>query len=381
MEHSNFLSKLSEYEPDGSPFISVYLNMEPDKSGKKDFDRFLKKQLNDHAGIYNSDSEKRSGFDAAGDLISDFIEALDSGIRGAAVFASAGPDEFFQGFRFSVPFDDDLFSVEEKPHIFPLARLIGRNPAFVVAAADTNAARIFVITRGKTLESAEIQNVKTNRSEVGGWSQARYQRHIDNFHEQHAKEVVAELEKIVRDDRIDRVVLAGDQAVIIPLLREEMSKELSEKIVASLPLNIDTPEHELIEAAEHAVREHELAAEKEKIGQLIEQNYDGGLGVAGVEKTLAALLNGQVQELYVLSDLDEISYDRNEVGDVLRDYAPGEDGDLPDEKRRRFVVDELLTRAAESAEEIIFVEDVSLLKKLGGVGALLRYQVKGVSNP
>ncbi len=96
---------------------------------------------------------------------------------------------------------------------------------------------------------------------------------------------------------------------------------------------------------------------------------------------MAALLNGQVQELYITADVDEITYNTGQISKILQDYEPGEDGDLPNPKRHESLIDELLIRAAESAEEIRFVEDANLLKEAGGVAAILRYQAKGVSNP
>lgn len=104
--------------------------------------------------------------------------------------------------------------------------------------ADTNRAQIFVFAAGRAVEQEELQG------KVGGWSQARYQRHEQNYHMQHAQEVVDTLEKIVRDENIEHVILAGDEAVVIPLLRQQMPKTLEEKVIDALSLGIDTLEHE-----------------------------------------------------------------------------------------------------------------------------------------
>jgi peptide subunit release factor 1 (eRF1) len=168
--------------------------------------------------------------------------------------------------------------------------------------------------------------------------------------------------------------------VIIPMLKQELSKELSEKVRAVISHNVDTPENELLEAASAALMEKDGELDKEKIAALMEQNYDRGLGVTGVETTLTALLNGQVQELYISADTQSIHYSRNEVKQVLRDYQPGEDTELPDPREQSLVIDELLRRAAMSADKIRFIEDTDLLATVGGVGALLRYQAKGVTN-
>lgn len=380
MDQFNFLSKLLDFEPDGSPFLSIYLNTEPNENGKKDYDIFLKKQISEHGAVIDPTSEEKKHYDAAAERINSFMDGIDPSIRSVAIFVSTSPNEFFQTFQFQVPVEENNFFSYDKPHIYPLVRLMEQHPRFAVAAADTNSAFIYTVRRGRILGKEAIENEVTNRSEVGGWSQMRYQRRIDNFHQQHAKEVVEELEKLVREDRIKTVVLVGDSAVIIPMLMDEMSKELKERIAGTLSLNVNTPEHELLDAAENAVREYDEATDKEKIDFLIEQNYDDGLGVVGVDKTLAALLNGEVQELYITSNPDDITYNRDAVRGVLANYAPGEDGELPDAAERAMLVDELIKQASQSADKVRFIEDPHLLKTVGGVGALLRYRVQGVSN-
>jgi len=269
----------------------------------------------------------------------------------------------------------------ERPYVFPLVRLIGRNPTFAVVSADTNSANIFLVKRAEVIRRDEIQNTKTNRSEVGGWSQMRYQRHIDNFHQQHAKEVAEELERIVDKDRIDHIVLAGDEAVIIPLLRQALSDEMNKKVAASLSLNVNTPEHELVEASRDALADALLGSEKEKIEHLFEVNYDDGVGVTGFEKTLTALFNGQVQELYLSSDPEDIGYNSADVKVLMKEYAPVIDENFPEIGEREMMIDELIRRAiASSVDRINFIQAEHALKTEGGVGAILRYQAKGISN-
>jgi len=380
MQQFNFLSKLMAFEPAGFPFISVYLNTEPNENGKKDFEVFLKKQLKDHGAVLEAGSSESESYEADVGKINDFVENLDPATRGVAIFACSGAGGFFERFEFEIPFDENRFDVSEKPNVLPIVQLVSKHPPFAVVAADTNEAHIYVFKRGKTVEREDIQNTKTNRTEVGGWSQMRYQRHIDNFHQQHAKEVVEEIAKLVREDRIDRIVLSGDEAVIIPILRAEIPKEFEDAIAGTISLNVKSPVHEVFEAASKAVEEHDSELERQEIGRLLEQNYDGGIGVVGAEETLKALFNGQVQQLFISANPDDINYSRNEVQDVLKAYEPGEDTDLPDPAEKIEVLNEFVRRAATSADSIRFVSDPQLLKTHGGVGAILRYQAKGVSN-
>src|SRR5438093_459521 len=114
-------------------------------------------------------------------------------------------------------------------------------------AGLTSMANMIVFAAGQTLDRKEVENVKTKRTEVGGWSQSRYQGHLENYHLHHAKEVIDVLERTIKDEAINSVILAGDEATVIPILREQMSKELSEKVIDVLSLGIDTPEHELFQ--------------------------------------------------------------------------------------------------------------------------------------
>jgi release factor family 10 len=112
--------------------------------------------------------------------------------------------------------------------------------------------------------------------------------HIENYHLPHAKEVIDVLDRLVRDERIEHVMLAGDEETIIPLLRQQMSKELSDKVLDVLSLGIDTTERELLEESLIAYRRHNSLSDMEKVDHLLHEYRADGLAVAGVPQTLAA---------------------------------------------------------------------------------------------
>lgn len=376
MKLEKLIDQLNSFEPTKYPFLSIYLNAEPNQHGRDDFDVFLKKQLSMHRDNYEEHTPERESFDRDVERITNYINQIDPSADGVAIFSCSGAD-FFAAKEFNVPFKDDEFYVFNRPHIFPLARLREQNPKYAVVIADTNDARIYIFKRKRALETEEIENFKTHRTDQGGWSQKRFQRHIDNFHKKHAKEVIDELDKTVRDENIKQIVLVGDETVIIPLLKDELTPFLEEKIVGTLRLNVDTPEHELVEETEKAVNAHDALEDKKKIDRLMDQHYKEGLGITGVKKTFAALANGQVNELYINADFDTIEYDEDDVAEVLKAYAPGIDEKLPAADRARLLIDELIRLGLDSAETVRFIEDEHLLKEEGGIGALLRYRAEG----
>jgi peptide subunit release factor 1 (eRF1) len=368
------MDSLLAFDAIPAPVISLYLDARVNEHGKRNFMPFVRKQLSERVKSYPLQSEERASVEE------DFVRImryLEEGVReptqGVALFACSALDDYFQAGQFEAHFERNRLVVSERPHVYPLARLIEQYRSYAVVLADTNRAQIFVFAAGRAVEQDEIENVKTKRTSVGGWSQSRYQRHEENYHLHHAKEVVDALERTVREEQLEHVILAGDESVVIPLLREQMSKELEAKIIDTISLGIDTPEHELLEESLAAFRRHDSLTDMQQVERLLGEFRGDNLAVAGVPDTLAALSNGQVEELLIAASADGLKFDEEEVRKVLEVY--GADA-IPETIDSRFVADELIRRANEtSSAKLTFVEDATRLEQLGGVGALLRYRI------
>src|SRR5688572_9631826 len=191
-----------------------------------------------------------------------------------------------------------------------------------------------------------------SRTDAGGWSQMRYQRHVDNLHQNHAKELVETLGKIIEEDRVDLIFLAGDE-VIIPLLRSELTKELERRVVGVLRLDIRTPEDEVRAAAATALAALESEAQIERVERIAGEWRAGRLAVAGPRDVRRALENGQVEELVMSREFGE--------------SRGGNGKETP-------LADEFAWRALSTSARVRFVEDSELLAEMGGVAATLRYK-------
>ncbi|HEU4640557.1 MAG TPA: Vms1/Ankzf1 family peptidyl-tRNA hydrolase, partial [Candidatus Binatia bacterium] len=338
------LERLLSFEPTPAPVISLYLDARVNEQGQRTFMPFVRKQLNERVKSYDAGSEERNSFDEDFVRIMRYLEhEVQNSVQGVAIFACSAANDWFEVGDFEAPFDRNQVFISDRPHLYPLARLMDKYGRYAVVLADTNRAQIFVFAAGQAVERQDVQNVKTKHVKVGGWSQARYQRHTENYHLHHAKEVVEMLEKIVGDENIQHIILAGDEAVVIPLLREQMPKTLEEKVIDALSLGIDTPEHELLEESLTAFRRHDSLTDMEKVQRLLNEYRADNLGVAGVSETLAALSNGQVEEMLIAAKPESIQFDKEEVKKVLELYR--EEEPLPDELDQQSVADELVKRA------------------------------------
>ncbi|HEX8500883.1 MAG TPA: Vms1/Ankzf1 family peptidyl-tRNA hydrolase [Pyrinomonadaceae bacterium] len=377
------IDRLAGFEPVGLPVVSLYLNAQANENGRQDFERFLRKEFSERARTYQAHSPERESFERDVERINEYLrDELRPETNGVAVFACAGADDFFEAVQTAAPIESHRLYIYNQPHLYPLARLMDQFPRYAVLVADTNRARLLVIGRGKTLSSDEIQNVKTRGAKVGGWSQMRYQRHLEQYHLQHAKEVADQLERITREDDIQHIILAGDE-VIIPKLREQFPKTVADKIVDVLSLDINAPEHEVLAESMEAMREHDAESDVEKVGRLLDEYRGGGLAVVGSTDTLEALAMGQVEELVIAARQQHVEGDREDVAilsdaEVAEPVVVGEDGGTvaniePDSV---IVADDLVTRARQTSARITFIEDPALLAEVGGCGAFLRYRIQ-----
>jgi peptide chain release factor subunit 1 len=369
------LDRLLNFEPAPAPVISLYLDARADQHGQHTFLPFVRKQMNERSKSYENQSTERQSFEEDFVRITRYLEGqAPASVQGLAIFACSLANDWFEVGQFEAPFERNRLFVSDRPHLYPLARLIDQYRRYAVVLADTNRAQIFVFAAGRAVEHDEVENVKTKHTKMGGWSQSRYQRHERNYHLQHAKEVVDTLERIVRDEGIESIILAGDEATVIPLLREQMSKEVADKVIDALSLGINTPEHELLEESLTAFRRYDSLTDMEKVERLLNEYLADDLGVAGASETLAALSNGQVEEMLIAARADSIQFDEDEVRKVLELYAVDET--LPETLDQRTIADELVRRAnVLSSAKVTFIEDSTRLERLGGVGAFLRYRV------
>jgi peptide chain release factor subunit 1 len=373
------LNKLLEFEPASAPVLSLYLDARADEHGKQTFMPYLRKQLNERAKSYELRTPERESFDRDAERIMAYVEnALEPALNGVAIFACSAANDYFEVGTFEAPFTRNRLFVSDRPHVYPLARVIDEYRRYAVVLADTNRARIFVFATGKAVEEESVENVKTKRTSVGGWSQARYQRHEENYHLHHIKEVIDVLERVVNEEGIEHVILAGDEETVVPLFRDQLPQALSEKVIDAVSLGIDTPEHELLEETSKVFKRHDSLTDMQKVERLLNEYRADDLGVAGVPDTLAALSNGQVEEMLISASANSLVYDEEEVKKVLKLYEP--DQPLTEELNQRIIADELVRRAnLLSSARVTFIEDDARLAQLGGVGGLLRYRISDES--
>ena len=377
------LDRLAAFEPSPYPVISLYLDTQPDGRGRDNFQSFVRKELKARARTYPQRSSEREMLDRDMERIVSYLEGVAPSANGVAIFACDAA-ELFEAVQLDAPLGNHWLYIGDQPHLYPLARVASQYPRYAVVLADTNRTRILVIANGGVADDTAIEGTKTRRTTQGGWSQARYQRHVENYHLHHIKDVVAALERIVMQEGIDRVIISGDP-VVIPLLREHLPKPLAEKIVDQLSLPSDAQAPDVLAATRASIVEQDAKTGREKVDAAVGAYRAGGLGVVGTDATLLALTNGQVDELLITASLASLEGLRgtraaamaiaNDAGIAEPAVEPSAAGEpAAAEMGTVRLADELVTKAQQTGARISFIEDPSLLESYGGVAATLRYR-------
>jgi peptide subunit release factor 1 (eRF1) len=358
---STELDRLASFEPGGSPVISLYLNLTANQHGRDQFEAFLRKELNERLRTYPAGGPELRSLEQDAEQIREYMTMLDPAANGLALFACSAAG-LFEPFVLSVPIPEHRLYISDRPHLYPLARALDAAPRYAVVVANTHSARIFVVAANMLRVAEEVHGVKTRRHKMGGWAQARYQRHIDNYHEQHAKEVVAVLSRVVKDEQVEAVLIGGDE-VIVPLLKDYLPKDLAARIVDVLKLDVRAPEREVLDTTLETMRGQDAETDRAKVDQVLSEYRANGLGIVGVKETALALERGQVDELLVTA---------------AANAAPGGSADNGSgaQEVSEQTAEQLIVKARQTSATIRFIEDPSLLSEVGGVGALLRFKLE-----
>jgi len=377
------LDRLAAFEPAPYPVVSLYLDTRPNQHGRDQYQAFTRKELKARSRTYPANSPERDSLDRDIERITRFLAGeVDASANTVAIFAcSAG--ELFETIQSAGIVPQHALHIGDRPHLYPLARLESQSPRYAALVTDTNTAHIFVISAGELETDREVKSVKTRGTSQGGWSQARYQRHIENFHLQHVKEVVDALDRLVQQEDIAHILISCDE-VTLPLLREQLPKALAEKVVDHIRVEAHAAAAEVLKASLEAMNKLNAQTDREKVDAAIGAYRAGGLGVVGAEDTLAALIKGQVDELLITADMQRMrpvpvgtgvgrKKEATVSEPVLEAAAAGEPAATsPDTVR---LADELVAKAKQTSARITFIEDPELLSEHGGVAALLRFKI------
>jgi peptide chain release factor subunit 1 len=149
------------------------------------------------------------------------------GSQGLAVFA-AGLDNFWRTLALPEPVRDSA-KVSRDFYVSPLVSLVSRGDGTIVAVVGREQGQLYRLRAGRLEEIAEHYDEQPGQHDQGGWSQGRYQRHIEKLVQEHLKGVAQELDRSKRQLRAPKIVLVCSDE-----MRSEFTDALSAEVRESL---------------------------------------------------------------------------------------------------------------------------------------------------
>ncbi|HZT84458.1 MAG TPA: Vms1/Ankzf1 family peptidyl-tRNA hydrolase [Gaiellaceae bacterium] len=292
------------------------------------------------------------------------------GIRGVAIF-SAGLDNLFLPLPLPWPVADEA-RIAKQLYLAPLVRLVGSGDGALVAYVGRERGDVYRLRAGELVPLADESASVPGRHDQGGWSQARYERHIEAIVDRHLRDVADALDRAVRRLRDVRVVLAGTEetrSAFEGLLAQETRAALVGWVSAEA--HVDAPR--LLEAARPLLDEWREGREEELLARWREEAARNGRAATGWEETLQAASDGRVELLLVQDGADQPAFVCPACGraQAVDGSCPLDGTSLqPAETGLDLAVHQTLTHGGRVE---VIGEEHRDLEPVGGVAALLRF--------
>ena len=290
------------------------------------------------------------------------------GARGVGVFA-AGLDNFWATLAVPDRVPDEV-RIGTDLYLAPLARLAGRDGG-LVAFVGRERGQVWRLRGDQLTEIADQSTEVQGQHSQGGWSQARYERSVENEVGQHLREVAETLDGCVRKLRGTQVVLIGNEEI-----RSEFEALLSNEVQGCVAGWASAEAHangqQVVEVAKPVLDDWWASQDENVLARWREEAGKNGRAASGWASTLEAASDGRVDVLLVQEGIDQPAYQCPECGRAqLQDGSCPLDGTTMEAKDGG--LDLALHQTLAHGGSVHVVRERRDLEPVGGVGALLRF--------
>jgi peptide chain release factor subunit 1 len=371
------LRDLAEFEAEHGCAVSLYLNLDPSVSPTPgDVDTRIHSLLDEGSKAGEAQSPElthaqRQALRADFERIRTFYddEFVRDGAHGLAIFA-AGLDNVWRPLPLTEAVADEI-RVSSGLYLAPLVPLVGRGEGALVVAVSRERGQIYRLRAGRLEEVENLSDSQPRRHDQGGWSQARYQRRIDNLALGHLREVADHLDVVVRRERGLRVVVvATDEAWAE--LSELLSQEAAGAVVGRAAAEAHATPAQLLDVSLPVLEEWRTTMERETVERWREELGREGRATGGWPATLEAASDGRVETLLVQAGVERVAWRCPACGRLAagRGKCPLDGTSLEERPDGHdLVVHQTLTHGG----SVWAVRQHQDLEPLEGIGAVLRY--------
>jgi peptide chain release factor subunit 1 len=371
------LRQLAAFRAENGCAISLYVDLDPSVSPTPGdahtrvnslLDEGLK---SDGASRKDFTHDQRQGLREDFERIGRYFEQEFSrdGAHGLALFC-AGLDNFWRPLPLTDSVADDI-KVSRELYLTPLVPLVGRGEGAFVAVVGREQGRLYRLRGGRLEDVADHYDEQPRRHDQGGWSQARYQRHIDELAHEHLRTVAEDLARHVRQSRSPRVVVVCAEEMRSDFA-EALPNEARQAIIGWTHADAHATSAELLAVVMPELERKRKQQEAESISRWREEAGRNGRAASGWAETLEASSDGRVDLLLFQSGVEHEAWQCPACGRV------GVDGgrcplDGTEMEARAEGLDLAVHQTLAHGGSVWAVQHHQDLEPVEGIGALLRF--------
>jgi len=307
------LRDLAGFEAEEGCAISLYLGLDPSVTPTPgDAATRLRSLLDeaakgDGANRRELTHDQRLGLKADFERIRSFYEDEfeRDGAQGLAVFSS-GLDNIWRTLPLTEAVPDHV-SVGSTLYLAPLVPLVGRGEGALVVVVGRERGHFYRLRGGRLQDLADHTEEQQGRHDQGGWSQARYQRHIETKVREHLHEVAEALDRIVRQLRAVQVIVISSEGIRAEL-EEVLSHDAAAAVIGWTSAEAHAAPPELLKVAVPVLDRYRAEKETEVVARWEEEAGRHGRAAAGWEATLEAASDARVELLLFQDGVDHEAF-------------------------------------------------------------------------
>jgi peptide chain release factor subunit 1 len=366
------IDKLIQISSRKYPIISFYLGIPSAFLIQKKYKILAKDLVKDGVSdLSNYNDEQKELIHKDSDRILNFVKyEFDEKSRGLAIFASSGIN-LWQVFPIPARLKG-RFIIDTDPYTRPLVKFLDENEKYFIALVDKQNARFFSCYTGIIHERQEFSEEIQGRHKKGGWSQARFQRHIENQSLKHLDNVGEILYDIYKREKFDHLILGGSQQAVSDF-KNIIHSSLQKNIVGKIEKGVDESKSKLFDAVQKVIDNFEKEESEQYLKTLNRRLGKNHLAVSGLQDTVKMLHQARIHTLIVKEDLIIPGYKCSNCETPYTEKVEkckicGNDIiKVPD------IIDEIIEKVWELNGEVKFIKESKQLDNLDGIAALLRW--------
>lgn len=368
------LREIAKMGENGVGFVSLYLNVNPATNPGGEYAIWVKNAIKEYRDMADSDTLKLVEPDLK--AIESYIQANRRDFKKGLAILSSKEKSFWREYNLLVPVKNELV-VDNAPYIKPLLDILERYKRYAVLLVDKETARIFVIHLEEITEYGEVHTEDVpGKHKKGGWfslAQNHYDRHINHHVGLHLKDVIKKFEPFIAGEDINRLVFGGSEEAVLRT-KSMLPKSVQSKIIGTFQAGLYEGTLDVLKRVEPVLRKHEEKVENETIEDIIQKAMKRERAVVGLEPVLQALQEARVQKLVLERDAAALGLQCVDCGALTEQEAvekcPYCGGKM---ESVNYLMDLAVQKAVEQNAEVFIVPESQELRKVGSIGAMLRF--------